>query len=182
MGGYGSKERKIGKKVQFFLWIWMILLCVCCKSDISIVILSSVQHNRDNLPIPSNFLVRAWRARLPWEFWLFAFTTFTETRFFHDFYAKKELEGSLFLMPIWPTFFWIKRWIVKICLKYTRYLLFLSGLQRFLWRLWKRKEYNPLLRAREGLENLDVLLSCRKMLISSSVPFQVCSIKLPSSF
>ena len=97
----------------------------------------------------SNFLVRAWRARLPWEFWLFAFTTFTEARFFHDFYAEKELEGSLFLMPIWRLFFWIKRWIVKICPKYTRYLLFLSGLQRFLWRLWKRKEYNPLLRARE---------------------------------
>ena len=97
----------------------------------------------------SNFLVRAWRACLPWEFWLFAFTTFTEARFFHDFYAEKELEGSLFLMPIRPIFFWIKRWIVKICPKYMCCLLFLSGLQRFLWRLWKRKEYNPLLRARE---------------------------------
>ena len=46
----------------------------------------------------------------------------------------------------------------------------------------KRKEYNPLLRAREGLENLDVLMSCRKMLIASSVSFQICSINLPSSF
>ena len=91
-----------------------------------------------------------WRARLPWEFWLFAFTTFTEARFFHDFYAENVGLKSLFLMPIWPTFFWIKRRIVKICPKYTRYLLFLSGLQWFLWRLWKRKEYNPLLRAREG--------------------------------
>ena len=79
-------------------------------------------------PLTSNFLVRAWRARLPWDFWLFAFTTFTEARFFHDFYAEKELEGSLFLMPIRPLFFWIKRWIVKMCPKYTRYLLFLSEL------------------------------------------------------
>ena len=178
----GAKREKSAEKCNFFFGYRWYCYVRIAESDVSILILSSVQHNRDNLPIPSNFLVRAWRARLPWEFWLFAFTTFTETRFFHDFYAKKELEGSLFLMPIWPTFFWIKRWIVKICLKYTRYLLFLSGLQRFLWRLWKRKEYNPLLRAREGLENLDVLLSCRKMLISSSVPFQVCSIKLPSSF
>ena len=54
------------------------------------------------------------------------------------------------LMPIWPLFFWIKRWIVKMCPKCTRYLLFLSELQIFLWRLWKRKEYNLLLRAREG--------------------------------
>ena len=60
-------------------------------------------------PLTSNFLVRAWRARLPWKFRLFAFTTFTEARFFHDFYAKKELEESLFLMPILPLFFWIKR-------------------------------------------------------------------------
>ena len=33
-----------------------------------------------------------------------------------------------------------------------------------------------------GLENLDVLMSCRKMFIASSVPFQIYSIKLPSSF
>ena len=45
----------------------------------------------------SNSLVHARDARLPWKFRLFAFTTFTETRFFHDFYAEKELEGSLLL-------------------------------------------------------------------------------------
>ena len=33
-----------------------------------------------------------------------------------------------------------------------------------------------------GLENLDVLMSCRKMLIALSVTLHVCSITLPSSF
>ncbi len=45
----------------------------------------------------------------------------------------------------------------------------------------EKRVYFLVTRAR-GLENLDVLMSCRKMLIASSVPFHVYSIKLPSSF
>ena len=85
-------------------------------------------------------------------------------------------------MPIRPLFFWIKRWIVKICPKYTRYPLSLSGLQRFCEGCEREKSIiSYYARARE-LENLDVLMSCRKMLIASSVTLHVCSITLPSSF
>ena len=81
-------------------------------------------------------LVRASHARLPWEFHFFAFTTFTEATAKRLFFAWK-IDAKT--MDFWHGF----TDGVKSCPKESRYKLTHCDLQRFLWRLWKRKDENP---------------------------------------
>ena len=90
--------------------------------------------------------MRASHARLPWEFHFFAFTTFTEATAKRLFFAWK-IDAKT--MDFWHRF----TDDVKSCPKESRYKLTHCDLQRFLWRLWKRKDENPCYtRARESLK------------------------------
>lgn len=103
-------------------------------------------HKSDKQQIPSNltqgvtngvgFLTRAWRTRLPCKFHFFAFTTFTEATAKRLFFAWKIEVKTMDARHRFTN-------DVKSCPKESRYKLTHCDLQRFLWRLWKRKDENP---------------------------------------
>lgn len=102
-------------------------------------------HKSDKQQIPSNltqgvtngvgFLTRAWRTRLPCKFHFFAFTTFTEATAKRLFFAWKIEVKTMDARHRFTN-------DVKSCPKESRYKLTHCDLQRFLWRLWKRKDEN----------------------------------------
>ena len=103
-------------------------------------------HKSDKQQIPSNltqgvtngvgFLTRAWRTRLPCKFHFFAFTTFTEATAKKLFFAWKIEVKTMDARHRFTN-------DVKSCPKESRYKLTHCDLQRFRWRLWKRKDENP---------------------------------------
>ena len=80
--------------------------------------------------------MRASHARLPWEFHFFAFTTFTEATAKRLFFAWKIEVKTMDARHRFTN-------DVKSCPKESRYKLTHCDLQRFQWRLWKRKDENP---------------------------------------
>lgn len=143
---YGSnwgQSDKNRQKTALFSLVTIIFDTLTLQNKTSII--RKVPHKRDGQQIPSNltqaatnggdFLTRAWRARLPCKFHFFAFTTFTAATTKRLFFAWKIEVKTMDARHRFTN-------DVKSCPKESRYKLTHCDLQRFLWRLWKRKDEN----------------------------------------
>jgi len=83
------------------------------------------------------------RGRLPWEICFFAFTTFTEGEKKDGKRGRNEGKLTVAMLDKNRVKILDNIAIVKSCPKESRYKLTHCDLQRFLWRLWKRKDENP---------------------------------------
>jgi len=140
---WGQSDKNRQKTALFSLGTIIFVILTLQNKALTI---RKVPHKSDKQQLPSNlpqaatnggdFLTRAWRTRLPCKFHFFAFTTFTEA-------AAKRL-FSAWIIEV-KTMDARHRFTndVKNCPKESRYKLTHCDLQRFQWRLWKRKDENP---------------------------------------
>ena len=144
---YGSnwgQSDKNRQKTALFSLGTIIFDILTLQNKISTI--RKASHKSDKQQLPSNitqaatnggdFLTRAWRTRLPCKFHFFAFTTFTEATAKRLFFAWKIEVKTMDARHRFTN-------DVKSCPKESRYKLTHCDLQRFLWRLWKRKDENP---------------------------------------
>ena len=144
---YGSnwgQSDKNRQKTALFSLGTIIFDILTLQNKISTI--RKASHKSDKQQLPSNltqgatnggdFLTRAWRTRLPCKFHFFAFTTFTEATAKRLFFTWKIETKTMDSRHRFTN-------DVKSCSKESYNKLTHCDLQRFLWRLWKRKDENP---------------------------------------